>query len=637
MLDRIRWWNNQNHHGRKSNHQLIHVSELERVSRVGSGAGGTVYKVIHRPTGKLYALKVIYGNHDESVRRQICREIEILRDVDNPNVVKCHDMFDHNGEIEVLLEFMDRGSLEGQKIPREQDLADLARQTLRGLAYLHSRRIVHRDIKPSNLLIDTRNQVKIADFGVSRILEQTMDPCNSSVGTIAYMSPERINTDLNQGQYDGYAGDIWSLGVSILEFYLGRFPFAVGRQGDWASLMCAICMSQPPEAPPTASREFRDFIACCLQREPRRRWTASRLLHHPFIAQNNIAGNNQGLVFFLSLVGIIPLAERLGYATEQLAFFTGPTVGGLLNATFGNATEMIISIYALKIGMIRVVQQSLLGSILSNMLLVLGCAFFTGGIIHSEKVQVFNKAAAIVNSGLLLMAVMGLMFPAVLHFTHSEVHFGKSELSLSRFSSCIMLVAYASYLYFQLRSQNNLYSPVDEEVDNNDDSEEEEVPELTQWEAIGWLAILTGWVSILSGYLVDAIQGASDSLNMPVAFISVILLPIVGNAAEHASAIMFAMKDKLDITLGVAIGSSTQISMFVIPFCVVVGWIMGKPMDLNFQLFETATLFITVLVVAFMLQEGTSNYFKGLMLILCYLIVAASFFVHVDPSNADDN
>jgi len=120
-----------------------------------------------------------------------------------------------------------------------------------------------------------------------------------------------------------------------------------------------------------------------------------------------------------------------------------------------------------------------------------------------------------------------------------------------------------------------------------------------------------------------------------VAFISVILLPIVGNAAEHASAIMFAMKDKLDITLGVAIGSSTQISMFVIPFCVVVGWIMGQKMDLNFQLFETATLFITVLVVAFMLQDGAANYLKGLMLILCYLIVAASFFVHVDPQSSD--
>lgn len=343
-----------------------------------------------------------------------------------------------------------------------------------------------------------------------------------------------------------------------------------------------------------------------------------------------------GWVFLFSLVGITPLAERMGYATEQLAFYTGPTVGGLLNATFGNATEMIISIYALKNGMIRVVQQSLLGSILSNMLLVLGCAFFTGGIVHCKKVQVFNKATALVNSGLLLMAVMGILFPAVLHYTHTEVHFGKSELALSRFSSCVMLVAYASYLFFQLKIQHKLYSPIDEEIVNDEgDSKEEEAPEITFWEAICWLVILTLWVSVLSGYLVDAIQGASESLNMPVAFISVILLPIVGNAAEHASAIMFAMKDKLDITLGVAIGSSTQISMFVIPFCVVVGWLMGEQMDLNFQLFETATLFITVLVVAFMLQEGTSNYFKGLMLVLCYLIVAASFFVHVDPSSDD--
>ncbi|KAL6010458.1 Vacuolar cation/proton exchanger 2 [Asimina triloba] len=308
-------------------------------------------------------------------------------------------------------------------------------------------------------------------------------------------------------------------------------------------------------------------------------------------------------------------------------------VGGLLNATFGNATEMIISLYALKQGMIHVVKQSLLGSILSNMLLVLGCAFFIGGICNHKKDQVFNKATAVVNSGLLLMAVMGIMFPAVLHFTHTELHAGTSELALSRFSSCVMLIAYAAYLFFQLKSHHNLYDPIIEEGDHKDEnSDEDEVPEITQWESIAWLAVLTVWVSIVSGYLVDAIQGASDSWNMPVAFISVILLPIVGNAAEHASAIMFATKNKLDITLGVAIGSSTQISMFVIPFCVVVGWAMGTQMDLNFQLFETATLFITVLVVAFMLQEGTANYFKGLMLILCYLIVAASFYVHVvDP------
>jgi Ca2+:H+ antiporter len=161
-------------------------------------------------------------------------------------------------------------------------------------------------------------------------------------------------------------------------------------------------------------------------------------------------------------------------------------VGGLLNATFGNATEMIIAVYALKNGMIRVVQQSLLGSILSNMLLVMGCAFFAGGVVHRNKDQIFSKvmfvwlffsssvtwhfdieiniqslqATAVVNSGLLLMAVMGLMFPAVLHFTHSEVRQGASEVALSRFSSCIMLVAYASYLYFQLSGRSNIYSPI---------------------------------------------------------------------------------------------------------------------------------------------------------------------------------
>ncbi|XP_070673676.1 vacuolar cation/proton exchanger 3-like isoform X4 [Malus domestica] len=319
------------------------------------------------------------------------------------------------------------------------------------------------------------------------------------------------------------------------------------------------------------------------------------------IVVDKLTGHH-GWVFLLSLLGIIPLAERLGYATEQLACYTGPT-----------------------------------GSILSNMLLVLGCAFFAGGLVHSHREQVFNKATSGVNSGLLLMAVMGLLFPAVLHSTRTELHYGKSELSLSRFTSCIMLVAYASYLFFQLRSQHNLYIPVDQSENHTEEnSDDEEAPEISKWESIIWLSILTLVISVLSEYLVNAIEGASVAMSIPVAFISVILLPIVGNAAEHAGAVMFAMKDKLDITLGVAIGSSTQISMFGIPFCVVVGWFMGCPMDLDFQLFETATLFLTVLVVAFMLQEGTSNYFKGLMLILCYIIVAASFFVHRDPKAIQD-
>ncbi|URD96335.1 mitogen-activated protein kinase kinase [Musa troglodytarum] len=271
--------------------QVPALADLERVRRVGSGTGGTVWLVRHRLTGRVYALKVIHGHHDDGVRRQMHREIEILRAADSPSVVRCHGFYDRGGEIQVLLEYMDGGSLEGRRIASEAQLADVARQVLAGLAYLHRRRIVHRDIKPSNLLINGAGEVKIADFGVGRILAQTMDPCNSAVGTIAYMSPERINTDLNEGAYDGRAGDIWSFGVSVLEFYLGRFPFGerLGWQGDWASLMVAICFAPPPEAPPTASPEFRSFVASCLQKEPARRLTASQLLRHPFVAQPPVA------------------------------------------------------------------------------------------------------------------------------------------------------------------------------------------------------------------------------------------------------------------------------------------------------------------------------------------------------------
>ncbi|KAM0029209.1 putative calcium/proton exchanger, sodium/calcium exchanger membrane region [Helianthus debilis subsp. tardiflorus] len=346
--------------------------------------------------------------------------------------------------------------------------------------------------------------------------------------------------------------------------------------------------------------------------------------------------HRQGWVFMLSLLGIIPLAERLGWATEQLVYYTVPTVGGLLNATFGNATELIISLFAMKQGMLRLVQQSLLGSILSNMLLVLGCALFSGGITHLNKEQMFNKSNVGMSVGLLLMAVMSLIFPTVLRVTNTELQIGTSVLTLSRFCSCIMLVAYVVYIFFLLTNQKQDYASLKEDSPTAS-SDNEESADITKWESIMWLGVLTLFISILSDYLVNAIEGASVAMDVPVAFISVILLPIVGNAAEHASAIMFAVKDKLDISLGVAIGSSTQISMFVMPICVVVGWMIERPLDLDFEPFETATLFMTVLVVAFILQEGTSNYFKGLMLLFCYMIVAASFYVHVDPASIQDN
>lgn len=267
------------------------LSDLEKLQVIGHGNGGTVYKARHRRTGALYALKVVHGDCDSSIRRQIFREMDILRRTDSPYVVRCHGIFQKScGDICLVMEYMDGGTLESllrrSGTFSEQALAGISRQVLEGLAYLHGHKIVHRDIKPSNLLVNRKTEIKIADFGVSKIMCRTLDACASFVGTCAYMSPERFDPETHGGAYDGYAGDIWSLGLTLLELYLGHFPFLPPDQRpDWATLMCAICFGDPPSLPESASGEFRNFIECCLQKESSRRWTVAQLLAHPFVAR----------------------------------------------------------------------------------------------------------------------------------------------------------------------------------------------------------------------------------------------------------------------------------------------------------------------------------------------------------------
>ena len=218
---------------------------------------------------------------------------------------------------------------------------------------------------------------------------------------------------------------------------------------------------------------MKDGFAVYMQRATQELFFTNKLNYLlvcvPLAIISNGGGWGDGITFTFSLIAICPLAERLGFVTEQLAGYTNSTVGGLLNASFGNATEMIVSMYALKAGLLRVVQLSLLGSILSNMLLVLGCAFLFGGM--SRKEQYFNAEGVIINFGLLLLAVMGLSLPALLHFTHTELHGTASELALSRFSSTILLLIYLAFLYFQLVTHTHLYE--DEEDDDDDDDDEE--------------------------------------------------------------------------------------------------------------------------------------------------------------------
>jgi serine/threonine protein kinase len=266
--------------------------DLDRKSLLGAGSGGKVYKVVHRWTGRIYALKIIQEKHELDVRRQIMREMEILLRAKSPHLVECYGVFDRGGEVSFVLEFMDGGTLADvlkfHRTISERYLAEVTKQVLLGLLYLHKHKIVHRDIKPSNLLINRRQEVKIGDFGVSTVLAHTLAQCNSFVGTCAYMSPERFDPDGNGGEY-GYAADIWSLGLTLLECAIGRFPcLQPGERPDWPTLMCAICLGDPPSPPPDASPEFRNFISCCLQKDAGRRPSAEMLLTHPFVKKSEL-------------------------------------------------------------------------------------------------------------------------------------------------------------------------------------------------------------------------------------------------------------------------------------------------------------------------------------------------------------
>lgn len=339
-------------------------------------------------------------------------------------------------------------------------------------------------------------------------------------------------------------------------------------------------------------------------------------------------------VFALSLLGLTPLAERISFLTEQLAFYTGPTVGGLLNATCGNATELIIAIFALVQHKVDVVKYSLLGSILSNLLLVLGTSLLCGGIANISKEQKFDRKQADVNALMLLLGLLCQLLPLMFKYAGTSPEMIEAgTLQLSRASCIIMIVAYVAYIVFQLWTHRQLFEAQEEEDGDTIADDDEAV--IGFWSGIIWLVLMTCVVALLSEFVVQTIEDASESWGLSVSFISVILLPIVGNAAEHAGAIIFAFKNKLDISLGVALGSATQIAMFVVPLCVIVSWIIGTNMDLNFGILETSSLALSILVTAFTLQDGTSHYLKGLILLLCYVIVGACFFVFRVPSNSN--
>jgi len=338
-------------------------------------------------------------------------------------------------------------------------------------------------------------------------------------------------------------------------------------------------------------------------------------------------GWNPTAVFILNFLAIIPLASLLAFATEELAVPLGQTIGGLLNATFGNAVELIVSIVALRNNEIRIVQASMLGSILSNILLVLGCCFFVGGLKYHE--QEFNSTVASTMSSLMAVASASLIIPATLYaaLSESKQNAGDNVMILSRGTAIILLIIYVSYLFFQLKTHANLFD--DAEAQEGD---QQEPDLLSPWMAGVVLVIITVLVAVCAEYLVDSIDAIVESAHISKTFIGLILLPIVGNAAEHVTAVVVAWKNKMDLAIGVAIGSSLQIALFVTPFLVILGWIMDRDMTLHFETFETVSFFLAALVVTLLIQDGKSNYLEGLLCIGMYLIIALAFYVYPDDA-----
>lgn len=322
-------------------------------------------------------------------------------------------------------------------------------------------------------------------------------------------------------------------------------------------------------------------------------------------------------IFLSNFLAVIPLAWLIGKATEDAAARLGETAGGLMNATFGNVVEMLLCISGIQNDEIIVVQCTLLGSILSNLLLVMGCSFLAGGFFY--HFQTYNQAGAATQCSLLTLSVFAIGMPTIYVNILKQDEEWEHMVSVSRLSSIFLLFTYGCYLFFQLKTHASLFQ-------DEGGEEDEEQPDLSPISASILLAVATVVTSFCTDFLIDAIKGTVDSMNVSREFVGIIMLPIIGNAAEHYTAITCAMRNKMDLALGVAAGSSCQMGLLVTPFCVLVGWFLDKEMTLNFHAFQVAVLLFSVFLVTSILNTGSSTWLEGYILLVTYFVVALVYF-----------
>jgi len=327
-----------------------------------------------------------------------------------------------------------------------------------------------------------------------------------------------------------------------------------------------------------------------------------------------LAGADAVVVFITSAIGVVPLAGLIGEATESLAAKTGPRLGGLLNATLGNAAELIIALFALNRGLLDLVRASITGSILGNLLLVLGASLLLGGIKHG--VQKFDRGHAGLDATLLILSVIALGVPSLFNFA-LEPNFVSVE-SLSIGASLAILLMYGLVILYSLTARTHEVDPVGREAHPTE-----------MWStrrSLITMAVAVAFIALLSEFLVGSVEVVTETLGLSEFFLGIILIPIVGNVAEHIVAVQVALKDKMDLSLSIAIGSSLQVALFVAPVLVLVSLLFGHPLALEFNSFELAAVAAAALIAAFVSLDGESNWLEGAMLLVVYVILGLAFF-----------
>ena len=333
-------------------------------------------------------------------------------------------------------------------------------------------------------------------------------------------------------------------------------------------------------------------------------------------------------LFVCSALGIIPVAGWIGRATEALDARVGEGLGGLLNATFGNAAELIIGGIALSKGLTNVVKASITGSIIGNVLLVLGLSILFGGTKYKE--QRFSGTAARTSVVSLSLAAIGLIIPTVFHRAADRSPTGWSPLVEQKLSLAIAVVLFFTYfcmLGFSLWTHKHFFQSA------NADSEETTGEHWSRGKSIIILVIATALVAVLSEFLVGTIENVRDSVGLTEVFVGVIVVAIVGNAAEHSTAILMAMKDKMDLSVGIAIGSSLQIALFVAPLLIFLSYVFGRPMDLEFTMPEVVAVVVSVYVLFQISEDGETNWIEGIQLLSLYVILGILFFYLPEPQH----